>query len=243
MILECTKISKLFGGLKALNDVSFKVKSNEILALIGPNGAGKTTLFNIIAGHYKTNEGSIIFNGTDITNYTPSKICKIGIARTFQIPQPFKGLTIIENIYIGYNFGNPEIKNTDYIIKIMKLLNLYVDKDKLIDNVTVEKQKKVEIARALATCPKLLLLDEIAAGLNYKEQDELNEIIKNIRANLGITVIIIEHIMRMVMNLADRIIVLNQGKFLTSGSPENISNNPDVIKAYLGEEYVSNVKS
>lgn len=242
-LLACNGITKNFGGLTALNDVSFEVSENEILALIGPNGAGKTTLFNIIAGLHRPTNGNIVFNDINITGLYPSKICRLGIARTFQIPQPFKGLTTIENVYIGYNFGNVKKKDKKFVLDILNFLNIYEDKDKLIENLTVEKQKRIEIARALATNPTLLLLDEVAAGLNQKEQDELNHVILNIQAELGITIILIEHIMRMVMKISDRIVVLNQGNLLIDDSPKKVANNPNVIKAYLGEEYVDNTES
>ena len=242
-ILKCDKITKKFGGLVALDQASFSVSEGEIIGLIGPNGAGKTTLFNVIAGLYHPTSGRVIFNGEVISNYPPHKICKRRIARTFQIPQPFKGLSVLENVAIGAIFGSASKKGFDGAKQILDLLGLYEYRDSLVENLTIANQKKVEIAKALATEPRLLLLDEVAAGLNPAEQDLLSEIVLKVHEELRITIILVEHIMRTVMELSHRIIVLEMGKVLKQGDPEEIRTDPEVIEAYIGEDYYEYVES
>jgi len=237
-ILECNKIVKKFGGLIALDDVSFSVQNGEILGLIGPNGAGKTTLFNVIAGLYKPTSGEIKFKGEVISKYPPHKICKKGIARTFQVPQPFRGLTVLENVMVGSFFGKMGGAKENETSKVIDFVGLTPQRSTLVENLTIANQKKVEIAKALATNPDLLLLDEVAAGLNPAEQDELSILIREIGRSMNITVIMVEHIMRTVLGLSDRVVVLDMGKILKEGDPMRISEDRQVIEAYLGEEYV-----
>jgi branched-chain amino acid transport system ATP-binding protein len=237
-ILECESLTKRFGGLVALDNVSFSTKNGEILGLIGPNGAGKTTLFNVIAGLHRPSSGHVRFKGEVISKYPPHKICKKGIARTFQIPQPFKGLTVVETVTVGTAFGNlgaGRFKESDEVID---LVGLSEQTGTLVENLTIANQKKGELAKALATNPSLLLLDEVAAGLNPAEQDHLSELVMKIHHTLNITIIMVEHIMRTVMGLSHRVVVLDMGRVLKDGNPEFISRDREVIEAYLGEDYV-----
>jgi len=241
-ILECKNVIKYFTGLRALNDVSFSVEEKEILGLIGPNGAGKTTLFNVIAGLYKPTSGQIKFKNKLISGLNSYSLCKIGIARTFQQPQPFNGLTVQQNIMVGHYFGNPG-KRKFTISDIIDLVGLVEQKNELVENLTIVGQKKVEIAKALATNPTLLMLDEAASGLNSSEQDDMISLLQKLHAELNITMIVVEHIMRFVMRIAGRIIVLDTGEVLKIGDPKTVIKDEQVIKAYLGEEYVGHTGS
>jgi len=236
-ILECIRIVKDFSGLKALNGVSFSIGDKEILGLIGPNGAGKTTLFNVIAGQYKPTSGEVKFKGNRITGIPSPTVCHLGIARTFQEPQPFNGLTVLQNIMLGHLFGKPQ-KRKMSVQEIINLIGLTSRRDDAIENLTIVDQKKVEIAKALATNPALLMLDEVASGLNPSEQDGMTTLIRKLHNDLDITIIIVEHIMRFVMRIASRIIVLNNGDILSVGNPASIAKDKRVITAYLGEEYL-----
>jgi branched-chain amino acid transport system ATP-binding protein len=205
--------------------------------LIGPNGAGKTTLFNVVAGLYKPTSGEVKFRSRTITGLPSPRICKLGIARTFQHPQPFNGLTVSDNVVIGHYFGKPgKVKLT--VSEILDCLGLTEQKDEFVENLTIVGQKKVEIAKALATNPGLLMLDEVASGLNPGEQDDMIELIRKLHREQGITLIVVEHIMRFVMTIANRIIVLDNGKVIKVGDAKSVSKDEQVIKAYLGEEYV-----
>ena len=233
-ILELKNVTKRFGGLVAVNNVSFKVREKEFLGLIGPNGAGKTTLFNCISGLYKPNGGKIIFKGIDITGWPPHKIAMLGIARTFQIVRPLSNLTVLENVAIGAlkktNDTREAISKAKEILEIVGLYDKRYLKARLLN---VIEKKRLELARALATDPELLLLDEVAAGLTPAEVDELLELLRDIHRR-GMTIIMIEHVMRAIMNIAERIIVLHYGRLIAEGPPEAISKNPKVIEAYLG---------
>jgi len=233
-ILELKNVTKRFGGLVAVNNVSFKVREKEFLGLIGPNGAGKTTLFNCISGLYKPNGGKIIFKGIDITGWPPHKIAMLGIARTFQIVRPLSNLTVLENVAIGAlkktNDTREAISKAKEILEIVGLYDKRYLKARLLN---VIEKKRLELARALATDPELLLLDEVAAGLTPAEVDELLELLRDIHRR-GLTIIMIEHVMRAIMNIAERIIVLHYGRLIAEGPPEAISKNPKVIEAYLG---------
>lgn len=236
LFLECTHICKYFGGLRAVDGVSFSVEEAEIAGLIGPNGAGKTTLFNVIAGLYKPTSGSVVFRGQKISGLNSPKICKKGVGRTFQVPQPFHGMTVLENIMVAHYFGKPENRRLG-VPAIIDLIGLKAQEEDVVDNLTIAGQKRVELGKALATNPKLLLLDEVASGLNPAEQGKMLNLIRTLHSELGITILTVEHVMQTVMTLARRIIVLNEGRILEIGSPEVVSSSEKVIKAYLGDEY------
>ncbi|MET1101666.1 MAG: ABC transporter ATP-binding protein [Pyrodictiaceae archaeon] len=239
-ILIVENVTKKFGGLVALDKVSLHVNDSEILGLIGPNGAGKTTLFNCITGVYKPEEGRIIFRGQDITGWPPHRIARLGIARTFQIVKPFNELTVKQNVVIGSLFGkrHGEVDINEAEEKADEILEFIGLKDKAeqpAKNLNIHEKKMLEIARALASEPDLLLLDEALAGLTPREIDEMLKVISKIRDERRISIIMVEHVMHAVMNIADRLVVLNYGRKIAEGTPEEIANNPEVIKAYLGD--------
>lgn len=236
MILQVNNAVKQFGGLRAVDNVSMIVHSKEIVGIIGPNGAGKTTLFNLISGSLPLTSGTILFEGQDITNLKPYKICKKGIGRTYQIVKPFGNITVLENVMVGaFNKINDTSKVREYSLEVLKKVGLYDKRHQVGKSLTLADKKRLEVAKALATQPKLLLLDEVMAGLNSTEIKEILPVIQKLRED-GITIILIEHIMEIVMNICDRIIVVNHGQKLAEGTPKEIANNEEVIKAYLGEE-------
>jgi branched-chain amino acid transport system ATP-binding protein len=233
-ILEVINITKKFGGLIALNNVSFDVRKGEILAVIGPNGAGKTTLVNIISGILRPTIGRVVYKGIDITNIRPNKRAKMGIARTFQVPIYIKNLRAIDSVAIPLTW---KLKDLDLARKKAADLLERVGFDnpyKMGKDLTLTEEKRLEIARALALEPELLLLDEPAAGLRPNEIDELESLILSIAKQRNITIILIEHIIKFVMKICHRVIVLNFGNKIAEGSPEDVVANPDVITAYLG---------
>ncbi len=233
-MLEVTKLSKRFGGLVATNNVSFTVQPGGISALIGPNGAGKTTIFAQISGFHRPDEGDIRFEGKSLIGLTPERICLLGVARTFQIVQPFAGLTVRENIAVGAHLHRPGRKAAlDHAEAVAQRVGLGPQLDKPAAALTVAGRKRLELAKALATDPKLLLLDEVMAGLNPAEIDEIIPIIRGIRQS-GVTILLIEHVMRAVMNLSEHAWVLNNGGLIASGTPSQIAADPQVIEAYLG---------
>lgn len=237
MLLEVQNLSKRFGGLQAVNNLNFQVKEGEILGLIGPNGAGKTTIFNLITGVYRPDSGMIKFQEEDIAGLKPFTICTKGICRTFQIAQPFREMTSLKNVMIGaFSRTSYTEKAENKAEEILSYVGLGEKKEILAKELTTIDQRRLEIARALATEPKLLLLDETMAGLNPKECDEAVSLIKKIRDG-GITIIVVEHVMRAIMSLSERITVLDYGTKIAEGKPEEIRSNENVIKAYLGEEY------
>ncbi len=240
VILIVDNVTKRFGGLVANSRVSFQLKRGEILGLIGPNGAGKTTLFNVITGVYKPDEGKVIFKGEDITGKPPHEITRKGIAKTHQIVKPFNDMTVLENAMVGALFGKRARQVAmeearEIAMDSLKLVGLDAFSDEFAAKLNLHQKKMLELARALSAEPDLLLLDEVLAGLNPKEIEESLEIIRKVKDERNLSVIMIEHVMHAVMNISDRIVVLHYGRKIAEGIPEEIANNPEVITAYLGE--------
>jgi branched-chain amino acid transport system ATP-binding protein len=237
-ILKVTDMSKDFGGLRAVDNLSLSIEKGQILGLIGPNGAGKSTAFNCIAGVFAPTTGTIAFAGEKINGRKPWDLCKSGLARTFQIVKPFASKSVLYNVTVG-SFATTSRRDVaeDKALQVLKELDFEDKKDIRAGNLTIADRKRLEIARALATEPQLLLLDEVMAGLRPSEVDEVVAIIKHLRDN-GITIFVIEHIMRAIMALSDRIVVIQFGKKIAEGTPAEIAADENVIKAYLGEDYV-----
>jgi branched-chain amino acid transport system ATP-binding protein len=234
-ILSIDGVNKHFGGVLAINNLSFDVQAGEVIGLMGPNGAGKTTLLNVISGEYKPDSGAIKFKGHDITGLPPHKICHLGIGRTYQIPQPFVNLTALENTTVAaiYASGLGKAAAEIEAAKILDRLGLSERKDMLARDLLVVTLKRLELARALATSPTLLLIDEVAAGLTETEIPQILDLLKEIH-NMDITVILIEHVMKVMVEAVDRIIVMDKGTKLTEGKPKEVMEDRKVIEAYLG---------
>ncbi len=233
-MLEVRDLSKAFGGLKAVDHASLDVRAGEIVGLIGPNGAGKTTLFATIAGFHKPDGGRITLQGHDITGMAPHRICAAGMVRTFQITQPFARISVRENIMVGAYFRTADRHEAANLAEAVATQVGMADQlDRPGSDLTVAGRKRLELARALATRPALLLLDEVMAGLNPTEIAEIVEVIREVR-NAGVTVLLIEHVMQAVTSLAERVYVLNQGRMIAEGTPAAIAENPEVVEAYLG---------
>jgi branched-chain amino acid transport system ATP-binding protein len=254
-ILRTVNLSKSFLGLQALQDFTVDVNRGEILGLIGPNGAGKTTCFNVLTGFLRPSTGTIEFNGQDVTHLPAAQVARLGMARTFQNIRLFGTLTVLENVrsaaqlHIHFNLAETMINGRAYrrkeaeildrSLELLALMDLEQLADQTANSLPYGAQRRLEIARALGTQPKILLLDEPAAGMNPSESDTLNELIFNIRQRFDLAIILVEHDMRLVMNLCSRIVVLNYGKTIASGSPEAVRGDPQVIAAYLGEATTS----
>ncbi len=235
-LLEIKNLVKAFGGLKAVNDVTFHVDEGEIFGLIGPNGSGKTTTFNCINNYYPITSGDVSFKGKSIKGLKTHKICHLGIGRTFQVVKPLARMTVMENVTASaFCRVNAIGAAEEAALEVLEFTNLIGEKDKQAKSLPIGGRKRLEIARALATKPELILLDETAAGLNPGELDEAIDLIKKMRDS-GITILIIEHIMKVIMTISDRIHAINFGQTIAQGTPQEVANNPAVIEAYLGVE-------
>jgi branched-chain amino acid transport system ATP-binding protein len=237
-MLEVHDVSKWFGGNAVLNHVGLSIQPGDVVGLIGPNGAGKTTLFNIISGFYRTKTGYVRFNDADITRLKPEEICSMGLCRTFQVTKPFSNITVTKNVMIGALNREKSVKKAERrALEVLEFVGLYDRRDLLGRNLTIADRKRLEIARGLATSPKLFLLDEVMAGLNPTELQGMLALLRQLTES-GIALLIIEHIMGVIMRLSHRVIVLNHGEKIAEGEPAQIASDKEVIKAYLGEEYL-----
>jgi branched-chain amino acid transport system ATP-binding protein len=235
-LLEIRHVSKFFGGLAANSDVSFDVAEGEIVGLIGPNGAGKTTLFNCIVGYYPPSRGEIVFDGRRMNGMQPDKVCKLGMARTWQKVRPLTNLSVLDNVVVGaLRRTNSVHEAREHAHEQLRVVGLDGKSSLLAGALPIGERKKLEVARVLATRPKMLLLDEVMGGLNQSESEEIIQLILEIRRE-GITQMVIEHDMKAIMRLSDRIVVLNSGEKLAEGTPKEIVENPQVVEAYLGAE-------
>jgi branched-chain amino acid transport system ATP-binding protein len=234
-LLEAKEITKRFGGLVAVGNLSLSVDEGQILGLIGPNGAGKTTAFNMISGFYKADEGEIIFDGEEITGLRPDQICKLGLTRTFQVVKPFPQLSVLDNVMVGaYNRTNDSKEAKKKAEEIIEFLGMQEMKGMNAGSLSVAHRKRLEVAKALATDPKIILLDEAMAGLRPTETDEMIELVRQI-SRQGIALLLVEHVMRVIMSLAERIVVIHHGEKIAEGTPQEICQDKAVIDAYLGE--------
>jgi branched-chain amino acid transport system ATP-binding protein len=241
-VLTVDRLTKQFGGFTALNGVAFEVKEGEILGLIGPNGSGKTTCFNCISGALAPSAGSIRFKGDEIGGLTPDAICHRGLARTFQIPRPFRKLTILENVAVAAHFGaaqrSTEEEARRRAAEVLTLVGLPTDPEASTALLGAGGLKKLELARALATRPTLLLADESLGGLDPAEMHDAAEMLRRIRGELGVTIVWVEHIMATLLRVVDRLVVLDHGDKIAEGNPREVAENPQLIEAYLGEKVV-----
>jgi branched-chain amino acid transport system ATP-binding protein len=243
-MLKGTGITKRFGGLQALNRVSFELRADEILGLIGPNGSGKTTLFNVISGFYRPEEGQLFFQDRKISGLAPHRIAKMGIGRTFQLVRPLIDMTLLDNVMIAVLYGRENINAIkparDRAAEILEFVGLDHKRASKPPQLALEDRKRLEVARALGSKPSVLLLDEVFAGLNPREIHQAIDLTFRIRDSFGITIFMIEHVMKAIMEACSRIIALHYGTKIADGTPQEVANHPEVVKAYLGAEYVGN---
>lgn len=247
IVLKIKSLSKHFGALKAVDNVSFDVKKGEILGLIGPNGAGKTTVTNLVNGTYTKTTGKVFFKDSDVSNLKPYQIAKMGLTRTYQVVKPLLGMTVEENVLVGSLFGRENrysgMKNAiKRAGEILKLVGLEKKKDSLVSDITLPDLKKMEFARVLAMEPEVVFLDEVMAGLNSTEVEEASHLVKKVRKEKELSIVYIEHIMKAVMGISDRIVVLHHGKKIVEGTPQKVINDQAVIEAYLGKRYAKGIK-
>lgn len=235
-LLKVSGITKRFAGLEVLKDVSLEVAAGELVGLIGPNGAGKTTLFNVIAGSLKPNGGKVVFSGRDITGLLPHKVARLGIARTFQIPQPFSEMTVLENVGVACSFAGASSRGSlpNEAAKLCELVGLGSKLDRRAGSLSVSDKKRLEVGRALGLSPLLLMLDEFAAGLSVSEAEWATKMTRELSRDFGVTIIWTEHVMRVLMRSVDRVLVLEQGELIAQGSPEAIVKDERVLSAYFG---------
>jgi branched-chain amino acid transport system ATP-binding protein len=238
--LELDGVGKHFRGLRAVHDVSFAVPAGAIHALIGPNGAGKTTIFNMIAGVYRPDSGAVRLDGRLISGLRPDRICDAGVGRTFQLVKPFKGLSLLENVTVGALHRHPRLAEArDSATAILSRLGLHDRRHQLAESLTLPDRKRLEVARALATEPKLLLLDEVMAGLRPTEVDVMVAFLRDLNRRTGLTILLIEHVMRAVMALAAEVVVVSYGEKIAQGTPQEIARHQAVLDVYLGEQEVA----
>ena len=239
--LRVDGLSKFFGGLRAVHDVSFEVEQGEILGFIGPNGSGKTTTMNLVTGFLKPTAGTVILNGNNIGGLPRYQVCRKGVARTFQIVKPFLEFTALKNVMVGRVYGQEPAKNlkeaADESKEMLRIVGLLDKADVLAKDLTLMQRKRVELARALAAKPQLLILDELMAGLNHAEAEDAMTLIRQIKNDLNLTILMVEHIVKAIVGLSDRIIVLNMGEKIAEGFPQEVIHNPEVIDVYLGKPH------
>ena len=237
--LKVEGLSKFFGGLRAVYDVSFEIEQGEILGLIGPNGSGKTTTMNLVTGFLKPTSGTIVFKGENIAGLPRYQVCRRGVARTFQIVKPFLDFTALENVMVGRVYGQEPAKSkkvaAEEAKEYLEVVGLSDKADVLAKDLTLMQRKRVELARALAAKPQLLLLDELMAGLNHAETEDAMKLIRQVKDDLNLTILIVEHIVKAIVGLSDRIVVLNMGEKIVEGLPQEVIHNPEVIDVYLGK--------
>jgi branched-chain amino acid transport system ATP-binding protein len=239
-ILEAQQLTKRFGGLVAVQDFDFTVPEQTLLGLIGPNGAGKTTVFNMLACYFPPDSGQILFQGQNLSGMRPHQVCTLGLARTFQVTKPFVDNTVLENVMVGAFCRTTHAREAERTARqTLERLEFSHRQDVIGHELTVAERKRLELARALATQPKVLLLDEPMAGLNQTEKAHMLELLRRIRDQQGMTIIVVEHDMKAVMSLCERIILMHRGEKLVEGTPEQVARDPRAISAYLGEEYAA----
>jgi branched-chain amino acid transport system ATP-binding protein len=238
MMLECVGLTKRFGGLTALDRVTLQIAEGEILGLIGPNGSGKTTLFNCVAGFYRPDAGQLTLDGQSLIGRNPDQICHLGIARTFQLARPFSDMSVSKNLLVGLLYGNTGLRSVGAALaeahRLLELIGLEHVAEQPAARLTLSQRKRLELGRALATRPRVLLLDEGMAGLNPAELREALDLLRRIRLELGLTLVVVEHMMEVIVSLCERVVVMNQGRKIAEGRPEEVAHQPEVVEAYLG---------